>query len=442
MPLLLAGCAKDEPAAVSPVSGEGPYTHYVALEDARTQVEVLLGNIDNSTRGGRIRNVGEAFSIGGDKATRAGDVPAPEYHIFNFQGGEGFAIASADDRTPPVVCVTDSGTFSTDSPIDNGGAAMMLDAFDTSYRVAAGLPIVVENGMTLNPGEPGYPDQPGWGAPMGGITDWGIDYGNGEVTTHTSNWAFHSAGGTIIPCQWGQYAPYNSMMPMVGNSHCVAGCGAVAVAQVLYHYGYPNRIASYPLDWSVLRQHIIYLRPYEPARDMLGRLFQQLNSPAYLNSSMGVNATGTLPANIAPALRKLGFRSDDIVDYNSNQMIQAIKNDGRPVIVCGFAYRAPLRVIGVKVNYVYEGGHAWVCDRVMTYYRRRDSYVNNKLVATNYDYSNYVHCNWGWDGKWNGYFIPGVFDAPNAVTLPASTRFEGTANYFQYLITMLHNIRR
>lgn len=157
---------------------------------------------------------------------------------------------------------------------------------------------------------------------------------------------------------------------------------------------------------------------------------------------MGVSATGTLPANIAPALRKLGFRSDDIVDYNSNQMIQAIKNEGRPVIVCGFAYRAPLRVIGVKVNYVYEGGHAWVCDRVMTYYRRRDSYINNKLVATNYDYSNYVHCNWGWDGKWNGYFIPGVFDAPNAVTLPVSTRFEGTANYFQYLITMLHNIRR
>lgn len=200
LPLFLAGCAKEEPVAVSTVSGEDPDSHYVALEDARTEVEALLESIDSSTRGGSIRSVGESFSIGGDKATRAGEIPGPEYHIFNFEGGEGFAIAPADDRTPPVVCITDSGTFSTESTIENGGAAMMLDAFDTSYRVAAGLPIVVENGMTVNPGEPDYPDQPGWGVPMGGIPDWGIDYGNGKVTTHTSNWAFHSAGGTIIPC--------------------------------------------------------------------------------------------------------------------------------------------------------------------------------------------------------------------------------------------------
>lgn len=445
LPLLLAGCTHYEPAVGDSGFDSGDADHYVALDDAYAEVETILEGIDNSTRGGRIRTVGEAFSIGGIETTRAGDIPSPVYHIFNFEGGEGFAIASADDRTPPVVCITDSGTFSTDFLMGNGGAAMALDAFDTAYRVTVGLPVVVENGLTINPGESGYPDDPGWGAPMGGITDWGIDYGNpggGNITRKSYPWTLSSTGGTEIPCRWGQERPYFNLMPLSGGKRCRVGCGAVAVAQILYHYGYPDHIGSYLLNWTVLRRHISWPKEsYDPAHSMLARLFQQLNTSAYLNPcSVSVDETAVYTKNIAPAFRKLGFQCPDEAEYDHADVISAIRA-GRPVIIFGNAIRTPVTMAGVTLFYNYESGHFWVCDRIMSYSKRYDTFRDGILVSTDYEYMHYVHCNWGWNGNYNGYFFINVFDALHAPTLPARSS-EGEEYYYRYNMKMWNNIRR
>ncbi len=47
----------------------------------------------------------------------------------------------------------------------------------------------------------------------------------------------------------------------------------------------------------------------------------------------------------------------------------------------------------------------------MTYKQKIETYNWSILLRTDYEYLYYVHCNWGWDGSHNGYFLPNEFDA-------------------------------
>lgn len=46
--------------------------------------------------------------------------------------------------------------------------------------------------------------------------------------------------GPLIQTQWNQSAPYNSMCPEVDGVHCLASCGAAAMAQICYYYRWPE----------------------------------------------------------------------------------------------------------------------------------------------------------------------------------------------------------
>lgn len=57
------------------------------------------------------------------------------------------------------------------------------------------------------------------------------------------------------------------------------------------------------------------------------------------------------------------------------------------------------------------------------------------LISRRVDESLLLHCNWGWDGKYDGYFASKAFDAvkgcylgDDGVVLPL-TRGENTRNY-------------
>ena len=46
--------------------------------------------------------------------------------------------------------------------------------------------------------------------------------------------------GPLIQTQWDQDAPFNSMCPEVDGVHCLASCGAAAMAQICYYYRWPE----------------------------------------------------------------------------------------------------------------------------------------------------------------------------------------------------------
>ncbi len=78
----------------------------------------------------------------------------------------------------------------------------------------------------------------------------------------------------------------------------------------------------------------------------------------------------------------------------------------------------------------------------MTYKQKIETYNWGMLLRTDYEYGYYVHCNWGWDGRYNGYFLPTAFDANHEPDRPDTRALEGDSNYYQFNMSMWHQIKR
>ena len=444
--LLAVSCTKEQSDGERIPESFSSDSHYVNVDEARAAVETMLGSMDPETRGGAVRSITGVVTIGGPGDTRGGASDSPVYHVFSLGDGEGFALASGDDRTPPVFCITDSGTFEEIAETGNPGLGMTLLNYDINYRVAVGLPIPDEGDGMIYPGEPGYPSASAYGS-GGGITDVDIDYGGGvgnNITRKTYPWELSGYKGTQVACNWGQGEPYHLMMPMISaNKHAYAGCGAVAVAQILYHYGYPSSIDGYALDWNKISKHRSIYSCDTTVYPAIARLFERLNSQNYLQATVrGSSGTFTNTNRITPTFQSLGYSCVAEADYSAVSLLKAIMTDGRPVMVFGMSHRTPKYILGKVSGYDYSDGHYWVCDRVMTYKQKIETYNWSILLRTDYEYLYYVHCNWGWDGSHNGYFLPNEFDAAHEPAKPDTRAVEGEENYYQFRMKMWHQIKR
>lgn len=98
------------------------------------------------------------------------------------------------------------------------------------------------------------------------------------------------------------------------------------------------------------------------------------------------------------------------------------------------------------VFYSYSDGHAWVVDGYKAW--EADFYTYVVDLSTDYYSENYVktvlqnsylHINWGWGGKNNGYFAEGCFDTKKG---NFDHDFNNSAkNNYQYQITMFPSYR-
>ncbi len=83
-----------------------------------------------------------------------------------------------------------------------------------------------------------------------------------------------------------------------------------------------------------------------------------------------------------------GLKVSDSKEYNESDILTSLR-EGYAVYASGKSKRILL--------FFTTGGHAWVYDGFMK------AKKNNK-------YHTLVHCNWGWDGIDNGYYLSKMFD--------------------------------
>ena len=200
-----------------------------------------------------------------------------------------------------------------------------------------------------------------------------------------------TAVGPLLKSLWSQQYPnygdyadaYNYLAPPGANGeceHCLAGCVAVAMAQVMYYWNYPvvaiGTINQY--DWCNMAPYLnTASSDYEQKRDAIAFLIRDCGRR--LEMSYGCDGSGAQTFRIRDILvNQLSYNGNAIYlkrrDYES-QWMQLLKDEidsGRPVI-----YRGD----GI-------GSHAFVCD--------------------GYDNNGYFHFNWGWGGmlsnNYNGFF--------------------------------------
>lgn len=93
-----------------------------------------------------------------------------------------------------------------------------------------------------------------------------------------------------------------------------------------------------------------------------------------------------------------------------------------------------------EADYLSDEGHYWVVDgycRLFCKAKNKRSGEIKNIVA------NYVHCNAGWHGINNGYYIDELFTFNNPKANAEDHQIRSTYgknNYYQYGITMFHNV--
>jgi len=296
----------------------------------------------------------------------------PVYYVYNISGNSGFIIVSADDLVQPVLGYSSTGAY---NPAD---VPPPVQAWLKGYEKQ--IVYVREHNVSTS-------------AEI--AEKWNNYYSN--TFPESSGARIHSVN-PLCQTQWNQAPNENGMCPFdqAAGQHCVTGCPATAMAQIMKYWDYPAQGTG---NHSYNEQHWGTLSAnfggttYDWA-GMPNVLTSPNNAVALLMFHCGVavemdytvqgsGAYVCIDASPVPACSERAYK--DYFGYDPNTVqgklrqnftdaawISLIKTDldaSQPVQYAGFGG---------------GGGHTWVCD--------------------GYDQNNFFHMNWGWGGNSDGYF--------------------------------------
>lgn len=199
--------------------------------------------------------------------------------------------------------------------------------------------------------------------------------------------------------QWGQGTPFSNSCPTNGFKHCLTGCVATAMAQVMKYYEYPDcgfgkvkyvtntdkitiekNLADFPFSWENIIQN--YGGDYtEEQANAVATLMSCCG--ASVKMDYGVESSGAYQYDLLYAyLNYFGYDKDAAFlmrDYCSQKdwhtLLMQELDAGHPVNYAGQSKK--------------DGGHSFVVDG----YRNTESTIYP-----------YYHINWGWEGQCDGYY--------------------------------------
>lgn len=315
-------------------------------------------------------------------------------YIVNFKDEQGFAIVGADKRTESIIAFVETGTFSLDSlqeSTDEGLLSFIDDAIQ----------------MELND-----------------IKDYG--YTPSSRSLVTNGYTISSYYKPILHTRWTQDGIYGKYCP-----NKIAGCAIIATAQILSHFqtlgqvnwSYNGTGGSAILHWDKIISDCDKYNGRLTASDCYSSGDEIAHLVRYLGIALDANykkdSTGCGESKAIDWFNKWGgLKASKLKDYNETAIVNAIKG-GNPVYARGNSGKK--KVLGIRVG--WKGGHAWVYDGTLT------ASKDNKT-------STFVHCNWGWDGRNNGYYISKAFDTnAGAIIYDNAGDYQsaGTSNYKYHL---------
>ena len=224
--------------------------------------------------------------------------------------------------------------------------------------------------------------------------------------------------GEFMTTKWGQRDPYDFFVP----KDCPVGCVAVAVGQIMKFHKHPNNSNDPKFNWNIMP-------------DIAGNINQQgaINIALLLkdigekvNMQYAPSASGAYSIDARNALvNDYGYSgSANLADYNHRRVVNDIVSKRSPIYMDGFAEKKIYywRWWLVRWHYesyeVYSDGHAWVCDGYKKITEKQYSIGCDREILITREF---LHMNWGWYGKHNGWFSSHIVDyEPN----------NGTNNYY------------
>jgi len=291
------------------------------------------------------------------------------FYVFNIEGMNGFVITSAQDFTKPILGFSNRNNVDFDNLSPE--LRFMLDGYSKQ----------IEYGINNN---------------ARATKEIAAKWQNLQIPSMDRTTVVDSEGPLLLTT-WNQSPYYNDQCPTNSSGeHAVVGCVAVAMAQVMKYWNYPEQGTGsktwydddgYVTDYSSIN----YSQETYEWNNMPISLSGENEDVAKLMYHCGqtvkmdweVNGSGTQSDLIVSALGNyFGYSSDaqefDRYYYTDAEWEQGIRDELdalRPIVYSGFASGS-------------SAGHAWNCD----------GYKSDGEGGYLY------HMNYGWGGYGNGYF--------------------------------------
>ncbi len=204
--------------------------------------------------------------------------------------------------------------------------------------------------------------------------------------------------GLLFDAQWGQTGgrknsnsvAFNEYCPLIDSIRAKAGCGPVAIGQLMYYHKWPQKY-----NWSAMEP---YFATQESAKLLL-------DIALMADVTFGKDATGISEKGIADALTGNGYSNNYISTSSLESYVRSNIKDGLPVIMLS----------DVERNDGKGGYHAWIISGYQYYENYSTTeiwtfpdYRTFSMMYSNAEYTSSregYFCNWGWNGTSNGWYV-------------------------------------
>lgn len=314
-------------------------------------------------------------------------------YIFDLQP-KGYIVLSADSDLPPVIAYSFTDNFWSDVSENNILLQILIADIELRLENIKNLPenIIESRNLLWNK----FLDEENENLINTDFEQWPP-----EGTTSTGGW---------LETKWHQNSPFKDFCPMDGDKRSVAGCPAVAMAQILNYHKTTNNVAfndsddyyhSYGNRFWIDDDHEEYDFPSFPElNDYLDTLAYHYDNQllitdedkATLNFACGVAATqvyasggsGTFGVDQAyDAYIRFGCDTVELLDESNTDLYERVSQNMKD------AFPAHLAVVTPSWN----AGH--------------------NLVIDGYNTDDYYHLNFGWGGTYNGWYL-----IPDEIIIP------------------------
>lgn len=386
--LLLASCSQvEEPRTTESTSdcdmgtSDGLRSRGEAIQFAISKLNNLDQDSNHSLRSRASMSVDvDTYNYG--VSTNA--IDSTTVYVLNFGNDEGFALVSANPDVQDLLAFSDTGRFETEN--DQSG----LDDFILSAASNYGVQPVPKDSFIYNPFEPvPLPGSPAWYAT--------VIHGDHECHLVPDSVTYGSRTLHLTQTEWGQVNPYNTHVTRYVENGEFAGCVPVAIGQIMTYHRKPSVFEGQTLDWDLILTSPNPMFFSDPGGYEISWLLYRIGQTIGA-SYEGKKGTGVLPGKEVPYFRSLGFNCSNLVTYSFSSVVSEIRNN-RPVYVRADDRNGP-------------DGHAWIIDGYYytdytnTYYHVKTLTLCGTQTVRRVEY---VHCNWGWKGDANGYYLSGLF---------------------------------
>lgn len=438
--IITASCSEDRYRSdkVTQNAIDSPYG--ISIDEARDMLLEIMDGMETTKSSVSLhRNISESYSVYRHSSgeTKSGD-EEPYIHIFNFDDESGFAIMSADRRVTPLLAYALSGNLEEGVEADNPGLniyiSMLEDYFDTAIKQRSSSLIV-------------------------NTIDW----------NHSGSPEFTVMVNGPCPVKWNQGYPYNYYCPKINGISTYTGCTATAVAQLMCCYRYPDSYNGYDFDWEKMIESsnkedtVTYIggddehsftgqfNPDvlldEPDEYMLqvARLMQQVGLPENINIGYGTDGSSGGIGKTIRTFENFGYSSGgtEIINglyeskTNRDSVIQELSNGYYCIIRAESKYLGEETLLPEPVDpnlhhpigdndlwMFATNAHCWLLDGLL----KLSIYCDGAVSDIEY----YYHCNFGWGGHADGFYLSGVFDTGDGPEFSDQTKSDYAEPHYPY----------